>query len=757
MGIIILWGERMGRKGLSINNNFKILDIIVISLVLTLLIITNDIKDNVIVICILALYFVLKQRLLKQRELNKINQEYNINRLRYKRAVEGLNGVVWELHEDNFLYISSRARDLLKTDEFIDTYEKFEKYIVEEYRYEVRETFYNFIKSGKTENFVVDFDVRTKNGRIIPIEVKGSREWVNGKYTMYGTAFDLIYKKKQENLLKESEKNYRLALKGTKDIMFQWDIENNRIKLEGNLHSILYVVQSKSLNVTLEDFLYNIKKEDRKSILDVYKICIEGNEEYYECEFRMKSIRGISWIRLRGMVHNEGGKQIIYGSLSDVSDRKEKEEKIYYMNYYDKITNQPNRRFFEKYTKSKIENYLLENKNLAIACIDLDNLKDVNDNYGHDLGDKLLNEFCVVIKKALNKRGFLARFEGDEFVVVIEEYNSKKELEDYLKKIVSMFDKSIRVDTVDVYCTISIGVSFLRDDGTDLKTLLKKADIAMYNAKSLGKNQIRFFDEEIENTIKRNLKITDELKKALEKNELYGLFQPKVNTLSKKIEGVEYLLRWNNKELGYVSPYEFITLAEKSGDIIDIGKFIIEDAIKICRKLNDISKHPIKVAINISTIQLRNNEIVKVIEENLKKYGVSAKNIEIEITESTMINSITKNSKILNAIKNLGITIALDDFGTGYSSFSYLRDLPIDVIKIDKSFIDYIGKDKKSEYIIEKLIELSHYFNLDIVAEGVEYKSQYEFLKKINCDTIQGYYFYKPLSIEEIFKILKKE
>lgn len=746
----------MGRKGLSININFKILDIIVISIALMLLIATNDMKDNVIAICVLALYFVLKQRILKQRELNKINEESNINKLRYKRAIKGLNGVVWEFYEDNSLYISSRARDLLKTDEIIDTYEKFEKYIVKKHRHEVRETFYNFIKSSNTGNFVIDFDVISKEGRIIPIEVKGSREWVDGKYIMYGTAFDLIYKKKQESLLRESEKNYRLALKGTKDIMFQWNIEDNSIKLEGNLHSILYVVKSKSLNVTLEDFLYNIIREDREKILDVYKICTEGNEEYYECEFRMKSIRGISWIRLRGMVYNEEGKQIIYGSLSDVSDRKEKEEKIYYMNYYDKVTNQPNRRYFEKYAKNKIEEYIFENKKLAIACIDLDNLKDVNDNYGHDLGDKLLNKFCVVMKKALYKKGFLARFEGDEFVVLIEAYNSKQEIEEYFKNIVNMFDKPIKIDSVDVYCTISVGVSFLKSDGTDLKTLLKKADIAMYNAKSSGKNQIRFFDKEIENTIKRNLKITDELKRALERNELYGLLQPKVNTFSKKIEGVEYLIRWNNKELGYVSPYEFITLAEKSGDIIDIGKFIVEDAMKICKKLNDVSEYPIKVAINISPIQLRDNEIVKVIKDNLEKYGVSAKNIEFEITESTMMNSITKNSKLLNDIKKLGITIALDDFGTGYSSFSYLRDLPIDAIKIDKSFIDYIGKDKRSEYIIEKLIELSHYFNLDIVAEGVEYDSQYEYLKEINCDTIQGYYFYKPLSIEETLKILKE-
>lgn len=746
----------MGRKGLSIKINFKILDTIFILTVIILLIITNDVKDNVIVVCILVLYFVLKQRALKQRELNKINEESNINKLRYKRAIKGLNGVVWELYEDNSLYISSRARDLLKTDEIIDTYEKFEKYIVEKYKCEVRETFDKFVKSGYTGNFTIDFDIRAKDGRIIPIEVKGSREFNDGKYTVYGTAFDLIYKKNQERLLKESEKNYRLALKGTKDIMFQWDIEDNIIKLEGNLHSILYVVESKALNVTLEDFLNNIIKEDREKILDVYKICIKGNEEYYECEFRMKSIREVSWIRLRGMVYDEEGKQIIYGSLSDVSDRKEKEEKIYYMNYYDKITAQPNRRLFEECIRSKIENYLLENKNLAIACIDLDNLKDVNDNYGHDLGDKLLKQFCIVIKKALYKKGFLARFEGDEFVVSIEEYNSKEELEEYLKKIINMFNRPIRIDTVDIYCTISIGVSFLKDDGTDLKTLLKKADIAMYNAKSLGKNQIRFFDKEIENTIKRNLKITDELKKALERNELYGLLQPKVNTFSKKIEGVEYLIRWKNKELGYVSPYEFITLAEKSGDIIDIGKFIIEDAVKICKKLNDVSEYPIKVAINISPIQLRDNEIVKIIKDNLEKYGALAKNIEFEITESTMMNSITKNSKLLNDIKKIGITIALDDFGTGYSSFSYLRDLPIDVLKIDKSFIDYIGKDKKSEYIIKKLIELSHYFNLDIVAEGVENNIQYEFLKKINCDTIQGYYFYKPLLVEEILKIIKE-
>ncbi|MEG1481948.1 sensor domain-containing protein [Clostridium sp.] len=746
----------MGKTKFALNKCFKIVDI-AITLVIILCIITfDDLKDIVIVLCVLVLYFLLKQKVLKENELLIINKESIKNKSRYKRAIRGLNGLIWEWYEsDRMLYISSIARERLKTNDTIDSYEKMQKYIVEEHRKYVEEFFTKMVKSNYIGNFLIEFNVKSEEGQIIPIEVKGCGESKNGKYIMAGTAFDLVDKKKQELLLKESEKNYRFALNGTRDVMFQWNIKENTIKLQGNLHSIFYVKTSKVLDVSLNDFLRNILEEDRYKILDVYKVCVEGNEEYCECEFRMNSIKGMLWIRLRGMVYNEDGKQIIYGSLGDVSDRKEKEEKIYFMSYYDDVTKQPNRRYFNKYTNEKIELALKDNKNFAIACMVLDNIKDVNDNYGHDLGDKLLKEFCIVINEKLDKRGFLSRFAGDEFAMSLEDFESKKELNKYLKEIVKIFDSPLKIDGNDIYCSINIGVSFLKDDGIEIKSLLKKADIALYNAISLGKNQIKFFDEEIESKLKRNLKITDELKRVLDKKELYGLLQPKVITSSKKIRGFEYLIRWNSEIFGNIPPNEFIKLAEKSGDIIEIGKFIIEDAIKMCKEINNISKDPIKVAVNISTIQLRDNEIVEVIENNLKKYNVSPKNIELEITESIMINSLTKNSKIIYDLKKLGITIALDDFGTGYSSFSYLRELPIDVIKIDKSFIDYIGRDNKSEYIIEKLIDLSHYFNLEVVSEGVEYKAQYEYLKKINCDTIQGYYFYKPLSIEKAYEILK--
>ncbi|MGL4571145.1 MAG: EAL domain-containing protein [Clostridium sp.] len=747
----------MGKTKFALNKCFEIVDI-AITLVSILCIITfDDIKDIVIVLCILVLYFLLKQKVLKENELLIINKESIMNKSRYKRAIRGLNGVIWEWYEsERRLYISSIARETLKTNDIIDSYEKLQKYIVEEHKEYVIEFFENMVKLDYTGNFVIEFNVKSEEGKKIPIEVKGCRELKNGKYGMAGTAFDLVDKKKQELLLKESEKNYRFALNGTRDVMFQWNIEENTMKLQGNLHSIFYVKSSKVLDVTLSDFLSNIIEKDRYKILDVYRVCVEGHEEYHECEFRMNSIKGMLWIRLRGMVYNEDGKQIIYGSLGDVSDRKEKEEKIYFMSYYDDVTNQPNRRFLNKYAKEKIELSLKYNKNFAIACIGLGNVKDVNDNYGHDLGDKLLKEFCIVINKKLDKRGFLSRFAGDEFVISLENFESKKQLLKFLKEMVKIFDKPIKIDGNDIYCSISIGVSFLKDDGIEIISLLKKADIALYNAKSLGKNQIKFFDEEIESKLKRSLKITDEFKKVLDKKELYGVLQPKVITSSKKIRGFEYLIRWNSKIFGNIPPNEFIKLAEKSGDIIEIGKFIIEDAIKMCQQVNSISKDPIKVAVNISPIQLRDSEIVNVIEANLKKYKVSPKNIELEITESTMINSLTKNHKIIYDLKKLGITIALDDFGTGYSSFSYLRELPIDVIKIDKSFIDYIGKDNKSEYIIEKLIELSHYFNLEVVAEGVEDEIQYEYLRNINCDIIQGYYFYKPLNIENAYEILKE-
>ena len=306
----------------------------------------------------------------------------------------------------------------------------------------------------------------------------------------------------------------------------------------------------------------------------------------------------------------------------------------------------------------------------------------------------------------------------------------------------------------EIFCTLSIGVSIYPEDGKELAILIKRADMAMYLAKINGKNKYEFFDLKLLEVINREFNIEKGLRNALDNNEINLVYQPKIRTEDEKLVGFEVLVRWNSRELGNISPNEFIPIAETSGLIIQIGKYIIEESFKICKQISLRRSSMFKMAINLSEVQIRDEEIVDFIIYLLKKYDLDPCYIEFEITESIIMKDAEKNIRTLNKFKDLGITLALDDFGTGYSSLSYLRTLPIDVLKIDKSFIDGILVEEKSEYIINAIIELSHYLNLTVVAEGVENNKQFEYLKKIKCDIIQGYYFSKPIKYEEIFQII---
>ncbi|MGL5648527.1 MAG: putative bifunctional diguanylate cyclase/phosphodiesterase [Clostridium sp.] len=442
---------------------------------------------------------------------------------------------------------------------------------------------------------------------------------------------------------------------------------------------------------------------------------------------------------------------------NNLYNKEEILKRINFINYYDEITGIPNKRMFKEKVEKIIEDVKIHYRNLAIIFIDLDNFKYINDTYGHEIGDKLLENISRKLEGFITDDCFIARFGGDEFVIVVDNIESFESLEDTLKSIIRKCNTSFRIDERDIYCSVSIGVSIFGKDGVDLESLMKSADLAMYTAKECGKNRYEFFNDEILKKINRELDIKEGLRKAMINGELYGVLQPKYLSEEEKIIGFEYLVRWKSEHLGFVSPMEFIRVAESTGQIIQIGKYIIKDAIKMCEELTNHMDRDFKVAINLSEVQLKDPEIVNFIKREIEKRKVNSKNIEIEITESIIMESTERNISILKQLKNIGVTIALDDFGTGYSSLNYLRVLPIDILKIDKSFIDYIDKDKKSEYIIETIIELSHRFNFLVVAEGVEERKQFEFLKNNRCDIIQGYYFSKPLEFNEVVEVIKRE
>lgn len=679
-----------------------------------------------------------------------------LNHYRYKIAIEALNGAVWEWHEKiNVLYISSRIRQVLECDEIIDSMERAKKFIDEKDRENIASLFYDRINNKIKEKFKIEFTVITQGGKKIVFECTGGgRIAKDGTYSLSGTLIDITEEKAKEQLLKASEKNYRLALEGSQDIMFYCDLNKDKLIFNNRIEELLELDHKDTHIISIQQWVNNVVyKDEKKEFMDEFKKVKEGRDEYFSLEYRMKT-KGdkVVWVKTRGKIVLEDDRQNIYGSISNINDRKEKELKIFQISRYDEVTGIANRRYFEEKVSELLVNDDTANGDIAIIFIDIDNFKFVNDTYGHQIGDKILILFCNKLKSVLRNVGLLARFGGDEFIISIENIKEKKEIENLLKEIIQTFNNPFDIDGKEIYCTVSIGISILPIENGDFKTALKHADIAMYKAKEDGKNQYYFFNNDMEQKLKRELDIKAGLRKAVKAKEINFKFQPKYWCKEEKIQGVECLARWQNDKLGFIAPNEFIPLAESSGLIVDIGKYLIEDVFETFSKLQSQLGNDFKIAINLSQVQIQDREFIPFIITKIKEYEIQPSLIEFEVTESAIMKYPKNAIKVLEHLKNLGFSIALDDFGTGYSSLNYLKIIPLDVVKIDKSFIDDIGIDTRNEQIIEKIVELAHSLKLSVVAEGVEEAYQVKYLQEIGCDILQGYYFSKPVDIKQLKK-----
>ncbi|MBD7912763.1 EAL domain-containing protein [Clostridium sp. Sa3CVN1] len=614
------------------------------------------------------------------------------------------------------------------------------------------------IKGKIQEKFSLEFKMVDQKGKIINIECSGKGKIRDNCYVMTGIIIDITEKTNQNELLRISEKNYRRALEGSQEIMFYIYLRNNCITLNGKISKLLDFQQKNEYNFTMEEWITYIVEEDRDKYKRAYFDFVSNKKMYFNIEYRVKNFSDkYVWLKVRGKRILEEDGEYIYGSMNDDTDRKEKELKIYYMSNYDEVTDIPNRRYFVQRSTEILRESIKDRKKFAIIFIDIDNFKFVNDTYGHAIGDEVLKKFCKKLKYVLEENCLLARFGGDEFVVAVHHMENNKQIIGILDKILEEFNLPLDINGKEIYNTVSMGVSIAKVKEDNIQTLLKKADIAIYTSKTGGKNRCCLFNEALSKRLDRELSLNRCIRKAVKNEEVYFLFQPKYWTKNNKIQGFECLARWKSEVLGIVFPMEFIPLAETSGFIIHIGKYLMEDAFKKCNKLIELFSNNIKIAINLSQVQIRDEGLVYFIEYMIKKYGISPNNIEFEVTESIIMKSVDKNIQVLEKLKSLGVSIALDDFGTGYSSLNYLKILPIDTVKIDKSFIKDIGKDFKDEFIIEKIIELAHLLDLEVVAEGVETEQQLKYLIGINCDIIQGYYFSKPLEFEKVINLDKEK
>lgn len=413
----------------------------------------------------------------------------------------------------------------------------------------------------------------------------------------------------------------------------------------------------------------------------------------------------------------------------------------------DELTGLPNRRKLNEWIKALI----LKGKPFALIFIDLDNFKDINDTMGHEYGDAILCELSKRWQKVLSKSDFIARLGGDEFALVVNGFEHRKVLIAHVKKYLDVLSEVFNYNGEEFFLSASMGISRYPRDGSSAESLLRYADTAMYNAKKDEKKTIVIFEEEQMREVQNDIEIEKKIRKALKNNTFYLNFQPQYEIKNHKLRGFEALIRMKDDDGKIISPALFIPKAEKSSLIIEIDKWVLENAVKEFKSL--ITKNrDLLICVNISAKHLQDNNFVADVKEILKREQFNPKNLEIEITESLFINSVEKASEVLKELKDIGIHIALDDFGTGYASLSYLNKLPIDILKIDKSFIDGLPEEKYD--FVQAIISMGHVLKFKVISEGVEKEGQLKTLKEIDCDYMQGFIWGKPMDITQAKKII---
>jgi diguanylate cyclase (GGDEF)-like protein/PAS domain S-box-containing protein len=465
-----------------------------------------------------------------------------------------------------------------------------------------------------------------------------------------------------------------------------------------------------------------------------------------------------SWISIQPSKDSSGQITNYIFYIRDISEIKYIETNLRQIAFQDALTNLPNRSQFHSRLSHALETAKRNNQQVVVLYLDLDRFKVINDTYGHEKGDLLLKMVSERLVSISRKNDTIARMGGDEFTVLLEgtSVDSIIGASTFAKKILSLFTYPFRIDNHEFYITSSIGISLYPNDGDDVTTLMKNADMAMYQAKELGKNNFQFFSSELNEQAHKQLDMEGFLRHAVDRNEFVLNYQPIVNASTGELNSIEALLRWDNPELGRVFPDVFIPLAESTGLIIPIGEWVLRTACLQIRTLRDAGWNDLQVSVNISGRQLEQNSLVETVKSALYSAGIPPSSLILEITESLLMKNIKATRIILQELRALGVGLSIDDFGTGYSSLNSLMVLPIDTLKIDKSFILEVTSNPQNMSLVQGIILIGHNLNLQVVAEGVETLEQASLLHTNGCDKLQGYHFSRPITMGQLTENLNK-
>ncbi len=458
-----------------------------------------------------------------------------------------------------------------------------------------------------------------------------------------------------------------------------------------------------------------------------------------------------STVRVRAfpVFNSEGKADRFIEIVEDISERVQDKERLDHLAYYDQLTNLPNRTLLMDRLNHALARARRFKYKVAVMFLDLDRFKIVNDSYGHHIGDKVLEEISAKLSAMIREADTLARFGGDEFILLIEQFDDLPGIEIVAKKILAILKEPVLIGSRKFHLSASIGISIFPEDGRNSDKLLRRADAAMYRAKEGGRNAYYFFKAKTELRAQKLLKLENEMRSAIDDNHFILHYQPQVNLKTREIIGFEALIRWQHPINGMISPGDFIPLAEETGMIISVGRWALETACLQARRWQSQGK-PTKVAVNISALQFRAGNFPGLIEKILLQSGLSPEFLELELTESIVMGDVGKVIDTMHELSDLGVSIAIDDFGTGYSSLNYLKRFPMKRLKIDQSFISDVEKDPNSAAIADAVISLGQSLGLEVLAEGVETEGQMHFLLERGCTQAQGFLFGRPVPAEEL-------
>ncbi|MBE9525635.1 MAG: EAL domain-containing protein [Proteobacteria bacterium] len=572
----------------------------------------------------------------------------------------------------------------------------------------------------------------------------------------------------QENKKLEDQKElYELVFKNTASGVHIIDIEK-RIFIDCNetaVNMLKYDSKADILNMhpaqLSPEFQPDGRRSDEKSY-EMIALAVENDYHIFEWVHLTKEEEDI-WIEVTLTPIELEGKKVLHVVSKDITDRKEAEEKLLeqksilaYQAHYDALTRLPNRVLFNDRLSHAIEKAKHHKREVALLFIDLDQFKHINDSLGHIIGDKVLQKVSARLKSVLREEDTLARLGGDEFTIIMEDLKTGRDAALLAQKILYCLAESLSIDKHTLYVSSSIGISLYPQDSTDRDKLLMYADTAMYKAKDKGRNIFQFYSNEMTELAVEKVKLIVSLRQALDNDELVVHYQPQVDGASDKIKGMEALVRWQHPDMGVVSPAKFLPVAEETGIIVHIDRWVMKTAMKQMAQWYKNAFNPGVLALNLAMKQLQQKDFITFLENIIKETKCKPEWLEFEVTEGQIMANPEEAIKILKQISDMGIELAIDDFGTGYSSLSCLKKLPINKLKIDQSFVRELPHDEEDAAIAKAVIALAQSLNLNIIAEGVETIEQKEFLIQHGCSNIQGYFYSRPIPADEMGVYLKK-